>query len=106
MATFEPLPDPGVDKSDKVTESLMEDSAGPNDLTVDDISSEEEDWDDYVQYRKQGAKRKRQSRRVAVEEESSNEARDKEPTGNDSREQCLADIARCRAQLNSISLHS
>ena len=48
MATFEPLPDPEADKSDKVTESLMEDSAGPNDLTADDIPSEE-DWNNYVQ---------------------------------------------------------
>ena len=91
-------------KRDDVPRNLRRNPALPtprsNDLMADDISSEEENWNDHVQYRDQGAQKKRQLRLAEMEREgeSSDEFIDDEPPPAD-REEMIARIARYQTLL-------
>ena len=67
-----------------------------NGLMIEEITSEEEEWNDYLLYRERGAQKKRRSRLVETDSES--EVVSDDPPGL-TAEEYLANIARYRAQI-------
>ena len=67
-----------------------------NGMLIEEITSEEEEWNDYLLYKARGAQKKRRSRFVVTDSES--EAVSDDPP-NLTKEEYLANIAKYKAQI-------